>query len=40
MAHEDLLSQILDASDLDGIALETARLSFYDWIVVSCAGSS
>ena len=45
MNFDKLLPQILDLaavekSALDGTALATAKLSFYDWLVVSCAGST
>jgi len=45
MSFEDLLPQVLDLAyvedaALDDTALETAKLSFYDWLVVSCAGSA
>ena len=41
MNFDKLLPQILDLaavekSALDGTALATAKLSFYDWLVVSC----
>ena len=45
MNFDKLLPQILDLaavekSALDGTALATAKLSFYDWLAVSCAGST
>jgi len=45
MGYERLLPYILDLAALDDAALDatalaTARLSFYDWLVVSCAGSA
>ena len=45
MNFDKLLPQILDLaavekSALYGTALATAKLSFYDWLVVSCAGST
>ena len=45
MNFDKLLPQILDLaavekSALDSTALATAKLSFYDWLVVSCAGST
>ena len=43
--YSKLLDQILDLAliddtEIDDAALTTAKLSFYDWLVVSCAGSS
>ena len=45
MRYEKLLPHILDLAALDDAALDatalaTAKLSFYDWLVVSCAGSA
>ena len=45
MNFDKLLPQILDLAaldktELDAVALATAKLSFYDWLVVSCAGST
>ena len=45
MNFDKLLPQILDLAALDktaldAVALATAKLSFYDWLVVSCAGST
>ena len=45
MSFDKLLPQILelaalDKTELDAVALATAKLSFYDWLVVSCAGST
>ena len=45
MNFDKLLPKILDLAaldkaELDAVALATARLSFYDWLVVSCAGST
>ena len=45
MNFDRLLPQILDLAALDkkaldAVAMATAKLSFYDWLVVSCAGST
>ena len=45
MNFDRLLPQILDLAALDkkaldAVAMATAKLSFYDWLVVSCAGSN
>ena len=45
MSYEKLLTNILNLAELDDAmldaeALATAKLSFYDWLVVSCAASA
>ena len=39
-AGENTQERVRERAALDATALATAKLSFYDWLVVSCAGSA